>query len=148
MTTINIDAYLSDYEKTKIAETVWREHCEKKLKKDFERLISNATLDQTRLLVAEQMGSNYDSIIADKVVERINGLTSYSVFAPKDFWEKESAGGFEALKKAVSDNRSLIEQRVKVIISEVEEYKLRDMIRDELSEIMLKIFTDKKEQLL
>lgn len=142
---INIDDYISDQEKKDIAISAFRSACDRVSAENFERIISNAGYH----LVEKEVDAAFDGKMRQKVreksIEVINGLTTYSVFRPKDVWHNEQSKGWEALQSAIEDNQEAIRERVGQLVQEIDAEDIRQLLEDRLvGEIMSKLKGEQK----
>lgn len=142
---INIDDYISDQEKKYIAMSAFRSACERVSEENFERIIANAGYH----LVEKEVDAAFDGKMRQKVreksIEVINGLSTYSVFRPKDVWHNEQSKGWEALQSAIEDNQEAIRERVGKLVQEIDAEDIRQLLEDRLvGEIMSKLKGEQK----
>ena len=136
MQTIEIMDYLSESEMKDIAAQVFKERCQDKFNKDHERIISNTGYEIVVKLIKEHYPENLEDLISKKAIDVIDGMSSHTLFAPKNAWDRETTGGFEALQKAVRDNDDLIQEKA---VKMIEEYKsfdtesyIESLVKDEI----------------
>mgnify|MGYP003670589213 FL=1 len=136
MNTIEVMDYLSESEMKDIAAQVFKERCQDKFNKDHERIISNVGYEIVVKIIKEHYPENLEELVAKKAVEVINGMSSHTLFSPKNAWDRETTGGFEALRKAVKDNDDLIQEKA---VKMIEEYKsfdtesyIESLVKDEI----------------
>jgi hypothetical protein len=136
---IDISEYLSQSEMKLIAETEWRRMCGAKFLSDSERIFSNAAYASVQKMVDEQMGGKLEEIIRDKVIVILNKMSDFNVFKKADAWDRDESKGWTYLQQAVEDNKHLINDRVRRIISSVDE----GYIRGKLEDLMYQVIEDR-----
>ena len=116
---INVSDYLDEERITELCEAQVSRAAKEYLNRemDLTRILSNAAYMTTSQIVNEHLGENADEIIAQKVVEIIDKLSSYTVFRPAEYGNIATLA-WQYMDKAVEENKSLIEQRVKNVIAE------------------------------
>tara|TARA_R110000744_G_scaffold216325_10_gene335154 strand:+ start:419 stop:856 length:438 start_codon:yes stop_codon:yes gene_type:complete len=137
MKSIEIADYVSESEMKSIAQQVFKERCIDSFKKDHDRIISNAGYAVIVKIIKENYPEGLEELVAKKAIDVINDLSSLTLFGPKNAWDRETTGGFEALQKAIKDNSSLINDKAISIISEFrcndsEEY-IAEILRETIS---------------
>jgi len=129
---IDINQYLSEEDKRRIAEEEYRNAMRSWVVVDKERILSNAAYTVVQKLVDEQFGEDMNKILVDKTVEIIKNLSSHSVFKRKDAWDKDESKGYKYLQEAVDNNKDLIEAKVAEIIESLDasqfHYKLEELM--------------------
>lgn len=133
--------YISDDRKAEIAEEVFRQELLSYLgtSRDVERVLGNLSYTVVEKIINAKLleigEKTMMEIIEPKVIEIINGLTSYSVFKKRDTYLREPISvGQELLDKAVADNAELIQSRVQELISQVDLDEIRDALWSEMVE--------------
>jgi len=132
---IDFGCYLSEDERKQIVADTFRQMCADTFKKDSERIFSNAAYQVVFKIVDDQFEGNVSNIIADKAVLLINDLSPYSVFRSNDYWNKQSPA-HEALNEAIKENKQAVIDRVAQIITEFDDYQLRETILDTANEFI------------
>lgn len=136
---INVEDYI---DKDQIREMIILE-IEGIIKKDAERLLSNAAYHVVWEAVDKALDNSAKELIKEKTIEIIKGITSYSVFRRKDYFEKEDSEAFKILRSSVIENSDLIKQKTKEAIELADFTKyLKDEydIRETIGESVIDIF--------
>lgn len=136
---VNLDDYLSEYEKKSIAKQAFYDKCANKYMNDHERLFSNAAYGVVAELVNKEMDNDVSTIIRDKAISIIKDMSSYSIFKAPDAWEREASKGFTILQKALDESAHLIQARVEAIIGDLESTH----ITERLNELMYEVVRDR-----
>lgn len=136
---VNLDDYLSEYEKKSIAKQAFYDKCANKYMNDHERLFSNAAYRVVAELVNKEMDNDVSTIIKDKAISIINDMTGYSIFKAPDAWDREASKGFTILQKALDESANLIQARVEAIIGGLESA----YITERLNELMYEVVRDR-----
>ncbi len=136
---VNLDEYLSEYEKKSIAKQAFYDKCANKYMNDHERLFSNAAYGVVAELVNKEMDNDVSTIIRDKAISIIKDMSSYSIFKSPDAWEREASKGFTILQKALDESAHLIQSRVEAIIGDLESA----YITERLNELMYEVVRDR-----
>jgi len=119
VTDIDIDKYLSEEDKKRIAEEVWRERLHTKFSQDNERIISNAAYDIVREM-CESIVPNFNELLTEKVKGAISKLSTCEVFRAPDAWDRKATVGWTMMNEIVLAKRQRLENRVEKIIDELE----------------------------
>ena len=136
---------LTEQEMQEVAKQAFYDHCRTFLasqtrgagdKTQAERIIENIGHEVAVSLVQEQMGEDMGKLIADKAVDVINGLSSFTVFRKPDAWDRESSKGWDYLQKAMDDNKNLIDERVKNIFANCDQSEVTSYLQDVTAEII------------
>lgn len=129
---INIDDYISEEEKKRIAEEEYRSVIRNYVNVDKERILTNCAYRVVQKLVDEAFNEDLNQILVDKTVAIIHDLSAYSLFKRKDAWDKDESKGYKYLEQAVDKHKDLIENRVVEIIQTMNgenfHYKLEELM--------------------
>ena len=129
---INIDDYISEEEKKRIAEEEYRSVIRNYVNVDKERILTNCAYRVVQKLVDEAFNEDLNQILVGKVEKIINDLSAYSVFKRKDAWDKDESKGYKYLEQAVDKHKDLVEDRVVEIINNLDpsdfHYKLEQLM--------------------
>lgn len=131
---IKFEDYLSDEERKEIVRNVF----EKKVYETLNRssadvIISNAGYEVIFKAVDELIGESATKLIEKKVVQIIGDMSSYCVFRDDSYGGKKSKAHI-LMENAVEDNKSLINCRVKAVISGMTDENFKYEIEDYLNE--------------
>tara|TARA_R110000851_G_scaffold331603_1_gene505982 strand:+ start:1364 stop:1801 length:438 start_codon:yes stop_codon:yes gene_type:complete len=144
MKSIEIADYVSESEMKAIAQQVFKERCIESFKKDHDRIISNSGYAVIVKIVKENYPEGLEELVAKKAIDVIDNLSSLTLFGPRNAWDRETTGGFEALQKAIKDNSSLINDKAISIINEFKSYDCEEHVAEILREtISDRLFGDK-----
>lgn len=137
---VNLDDYLSEYEKKSIAKQAFYDKCANKYMNDHERLFTNAAYSVVAEMVNKEMDNDVSTIIKNKAISIIQDMSSYSIFKAPDAWERgEASKGFTILQKALDESAHLIQSRVEAIIGDLESA----YITERLNELMCEVVRDR-----
>lgn len=129
---INIDDYISEEERKRIAEEEYRSVIRNYVNVDKERILTNCAYRVVQKLVDEAFNEDLNQILVGKVEKIINDLSAYSVFKRKDAWDKDESKGYKYLEQAVDKHKDLVEDRVVEIINNLDpsdfHYKLEQLM--------------------
>ena len=129
---INIDDYISEEERKRIAEEEYRSVIRNYVNVDKERILTNYAYRVVQKLVDEAFNEDLNQILVGKVEKIINDLSAYSVFKRKDAWDKDESKGYKYLEQAVDKHKDLVEDRVVEIINNLDpsdfHYKLEQLM--------------------
>lgn len=128
---IDFEHYLSEYERKEIVASVFREKCVETLKKDGQRVISNASYEIVTKMVEEIFDGKLKELLVEKTKHIINELTSYTVFKRKDAWESDDSVGWQLLQEIMRESRPAMQARISEIITTLNEEDMRQALRDE-----------------
>lgn len=131
---IDIDKYLTEDDRKRIAEEMYREALAVKIYTDRERIISNVAY-HTVSQMCDDIIPNFRELIVEKVKGVVTGLTVSTVFDKPDHWGKGNKA-HAMLEEIVASKRERIENRVDKIIDEMNpsitdldiDYEIRQMI--------------------
>ena len=147
MNTIEVQDYLTESEMKDIATQVFRETCQDKYRKDHERIISNSAYEVVVKIIKEHYPENLESLVAKKTIDVINDLSPTVLFGAKNAWDRETTGGFEALKLAIKNNQELINLKAIDIINNYESLDSEEYVMEILrEEIASKLFNNKEHK--
>ena len=127
--TINIADYVSNERITELCEELIKEAVNHHLKDEgnMKRILSNAAYGTATRLVSEKLGEDADMLIAAEAVKVIGELSNFTVFRPSSYGE-EASRGWTFLQQAITDNRHLIDERVKVLIGEFGKEAVKEVL--------------------
>lgn len=129
---IDISQYLSEEDKKRIAEEEYRSVIRSVVAVDKERILSNAAYTVVQKMIDEQFGEDMNTILVDKTIAIIQGMSDFNVFKRKDAWDKDESKGYKYLQDAVESNKGLIEDKVAEIIQSLDasdfHYKLEELM--------------------
>lgn len=131
---INIDQYLTEEDRARIAEEMYREVLAAKIRDDSERIISNVAY-QTVSRMCDDVIPDFHELVVEKVKGVVTKLTASTVFDKPDHWGKGNKA-HAMLEEIVAIKRERIEHRVEKIIDEMNpsitdldiDYEIRQMI--------------------
>lgn len=134
---VNIDDYLSDSDKKQIATEAFREACQARAHKDFERILSNSAYALVGAEVDKALDGSMVDTIKSKAIEVINSLSSHTVFSPPNAWDREASQGWKHLQLAVNNSSDQIKARVAEVIAEYNSSDLRGLLEDRLVDAII-----------
>lgn len=121
---INFEDYLSEEERKEIARHAFKESLNLHLKENHSNIIFNYYYPMVIEMINESFNGELEKLICEKIKISIEGMNFYNVFSAYD---KENKA-LDFFHKAINDNAHIIEERVKVIFLEIEEFNLRRLI--------------------
>lgn len=126
---LRVEDYLSEEEMKKIAEEEFR-MCVSRIfskEKDIERVISNASFGVIWSSVDELFGSDSKKLLAERVKNQIENLSTFGIFKKPDVWDAEPNNTYTYLQEVLMDNKP----RIKEIVEEgIEPATLRILKED------------------
>ena len=131
---INIDHYLTEEDRARIAEEMYRDALATKIRDDSERIISNVAY-HTVSRMCDDIIPNFNELIVEKVQQVVADLSARTVFDKPDHWGKGNKA-HAMLEEIVASKRERVENRVEKIIDEMNpsitdldiDYEIRQMI--------------------
>ena len=133
---IDVDDYLSEEDKKRMVVDAYSYAINRRVESDFERILNNTAYNLVRSMVDDALGKDSKEIIKEKVIEVINKLSSHTVFNGPDAWDKTTSKGYDLLQESVKESAPLIESKVKSVIEELSDYKIRVLIKDVVGEMI------------
>lgn len=130
--TIDIDDYLSEAEKAEIAREAFRQACTSKSAQDFERILENSAYELVQREVDAAFDGKMAQTVKSKAIEVIKSLGVFTVFKPRNAWDRDESKGWTHLQAALDEHKGLISDRVADIIREMPEERIRDLLTDHL----------------
>lgn len=104
---------------------------------NYERIISNAVYYFLEDEVNKIVKGDIRTIIEENVRKTLsNKDLSFSIFRAKGTFDSEDSEGLTILRKAVRDNQSLIEEKVKDKINEISMTEIRESLMECLMNIV------------
>lgn len=133
---INIDDYISEEEKKNIVINAYENAVYEILRRtDKDQLLANVGYEVVFKAVNEMLGEDSIQIISEKVKKILSEFTSFEVFRDGTYGGKPSKG-YLLLEEVVTENKELINNRVKNLITGMSDedfkYKIQDMLNDEI----------------
>lgn len=133
---INIDDYISEEEKKNIVINAYENAVYETLRRtDKYQLLANVGYDVVFKAVNEMLGEDSIQIISERVKKILSEFTSFEVFRDGTYGGKPSKG-YLLLEEVVTENKELINSRVKNLITGMSDedfkYKIQDMLNDEI----------------
>jgi hypothetical protein len=117
--TINIDDYLSEEEKHRIAKEVFTEQCRKRSADDFERIITNSAYHVVWDSMDEFCDKSVMAKLRNKVRSIIDDLTAFNIFRQPDAWHGRENTPYAVLLESVRENTPLLNEKVKAAMSKL-----------------------------
>lgn len=138
---IDFKSYLSEEEIKNIYIEELRYKIHEELKySNVSTVLSNLSYEIVFKKVCDILKTNEDSVIetiAEKVVDIINDLSSYSVFRRKDeYGNNQDSLAQKYLIEAVENNKVLIEDRVKELMIDFNLSYFKDDLQEKISEVI------------
>ena len=136
---INITDYISEDDMKRIATEEFRNQIRKQSRGSLERVINNAAYAVVWEAVDECMDGEAVSILKSKVLNIIDDLTSFNVFATPNAWERKENMAHNLLVNAVRDNYSPLEQRVVVQMDTLSKTQIAKIASEIMKEKLSKV---------
>lgn len=133
----DIDDYLTESDRKRIAEEVYRDALYAKIRDDKERIISNAAY-QTVSKMCGELIPDFEQLIVEKVKGVITKLSAGTVFDKPNAWGGEGNAAWHLLNKLVMEKQDRIENRVNKIIDELSVQDCSIDIEYEVRQLLLK----------
>lgn len=149
---ININDYLSEEDKIKIAEEVFKETIRngiiEELKSDnkrqmanYERVIGNAVHHYLQDEIDAIVGTDTKALISKRVIETVEKLDyNYSLFRPKSYWEAEDSPAQAVVKDTIKEltpqMKEVLSKKMMENIEGLEVEQMLDVIREIFYEII------------
>jgi len=136
--TIDVSDYLDETEMREIAREQFKYAVRERISRsnDVDDVIANIAHRTVWEAVDDAMGEDARALIAAKMPDVIRDLSTYTVFRDEEtgVFRHEKSVGQRILDDVVSENRTLIERRVREIIGEISRYQLMEEIRETIDE--------------
>ncbi len=139
--TINIDDYLGDEEKRHIARDEFRAACGRVSASSFERILSNAAYELVRKEVDAAFDGSMVETVRANAIKIVNDLSSYTVFAKPNAWDREASKGWTYLQEAIEAAKPVMAQRVLAIIAEMDGDDLRGRLDGLIGDVIVSKLT-------
>ena len=136
---INLTDYISEDEMKRIATEEFRNQIRKQSRQSLERVINNAAYAVVWEAVDECMDGEAISFLKSKVLDIINDMTSFNVFATPNAWDRKENMAHNLLVKAVRDNHSLLEQKVVVQMDTLSKTQIAKIASEIMKEKLSKV---------
>lgn len=139
---IKFEDYLSNDEIHRIVVEEFRDKIKESIRRNgVSRFIANLSYQNVFELINDE-APNFENEIKEKTKEVIENLSSFSVFRKKDLVDNEDSLAQKYLEESVTNNREIIENRVKDILSELSKediaYEINDVIENKISNLFNK----------
>lgn len=134
---INIDKYLSESDRARIAEEVYRDALYAKIRDDKERIISNAAY-QAVSKMCEELIPDFNELLVQNIKKVITQLSARTVFEAPNGWGSKGNGAWHMLGQITTEKRERIENRVNKIIDELSVQDCSIDIEWEVRQLLLK----------
>ena len=104
---------------------------------DYERVISNAVFYFLESEIDALMGADAKSLIEQKIKDLLNKSDlQFSIFRTKSPWDEKGGVGTEFIKEAVTENKHLIQNKVKAEIEAINFSDLKEDIKTYILEVI------------
>lgn len=134
---IDIDKYLTESDKARIAEEMYREALAAKIRDDKERIISNVAY-QTVSKMCEDIIPDFHELIVEKVKGVVTELSASTVFDKPNGWGGKGNRAWHMLDEIATSKRERIENKVNKIIDEMSVQDCSIDIEWEVRQLLLK----------
>ena len=99
---------------------------------DIERFLTNSSYHFVWDAVNELCPDNMFDILTETIPKIVKNLSSFSVFSPRNAWDKEESRGWTILQKVLSESEPMIRERVYELIREINLYMIQDIITEQI----------------
>ena len=139
-----VEDYLTELDKKRIAESVFRDQLESILKdeNDLHRFMSNHGYRIVYQMVDEQLDDGIAETLKKKVTEIISGMTFFNVFKKPDAWDRDNNSAYHILRESVLSQKDEIDKVVSETISKSPKSALRNIVNDGIKEWVIKKLTN------
>lgn len=134
---IDIDKYLTESDKARIAEEMYREALAAKIRDDKERIISNAAY-QAVSKMCDELIPDFKELLVQNIKKVITQLSARTVFEAPDHWGSKGNLAWRMLSELIVDKRERIENKVNKIIDEMSVQDCSINIEWEVRQLLLK----------
>ena len=128
--TIQVEDYLTEEEKRQIAIEVFTEQCRKRTAEDFERIITNSAYHAVWAAVDEFLDGNATDMLREKVVNVINDLSFFAVFAKPNAWDRVENQAYGVLMDSVRQNKQALDAAIEFGINNLTRKQKADLAMD------------------
>lgn len=128
---MNWEDYLTEEDKKEIAKDVFRKEVQKEMRDNgsLSTFINNVGYKMIFNMVDDQMDIDSKQLVTDKVKELLSkDMTTFMVFKTSDNYGQRKSVAQQILEDTVNENKNLIQQRVKDVLTNMEERKVFDLI--------------------
>ena len=135
---INIHDYLTEEEIKDECRAAVRQdvHNQLRTESDIQRFLTNSSYHFVWEAVDELCPEDMREIIAAKIPEIVSDLSSFSVFRPKNAWDRDESKGWTILQSVLSESKPLIEKRVCELVQKIDISDIRDFVYEEFENII------------
>lgn len=115
---INIDNYLSEYDKKEIAISEYRNAIRSQISSeaDLQRILSNAGFHSVYKIVDECFDVDSKKIIKEKIDQILKNTSYYHLFQKPDVWSRETNTAYQYLQDCINENRPAIKSKVEELL--------------------------------
>ena len=132
-----IDDYLTEEDRKRIAEEVYRDALYAKIRDDKERIISNAAYQAVSKMCDEAI-PDFHELLLQNIKKVITQLSARTVFEAPDHWGSKGNAAWHLLSQITTEKRERIENRVNKIIDELSVKDCSIDIEWEVRQLLLK----------
>lgn len=133
----DIDDYLTESDRKRIAEEVYRDALYAKIRDDKERIISNAAYQAVSKMCGEAI-PDFQDLLIQNIKKVITQLSARTVFEAPDHWGSKGNTAWHMLSQITTEKRERIENRVNKIIDELSVQDCSIDIEWEVRQLLLK----------
>ena len=143
---IDVKDYLSESEIKEIVQQELRIKVRQQFDlNNIERIFTNSAYHIVWEEVNKSIDYDVTEFIKNKVIEIINGMTSFSVFRRKGDYDDKNSIAQEYLNQYVEENKNIINDRVIEIMQGLDSEKLNDQLYDLIYQVVEDRIIGKKE---
>lgn len=138
---INIKDYVSEEEIKDIIKDEIRKivRCNMNTEAELSRIITNISYNELWKQIELEV-PNCETLLKQKTIERIRGLSSYDIFRRKDFYGTEDSLATKLIDECVKENKNIINDKIKNIFNELSNSDLKYDIQCILEEYIENLF--------
>ena len=134
---INIDDYLTEEDRKRIAEEMYRNALSAKIRDDKERIISNAAYE-TVSKMCDELIPDFKELLVQNVKKVITQLSARTVFEAPDHWGSKGNTAWRMLSELTVAKRKRLDNKITKIIDEMSVSDVSIDIEYEVKQMLLK----------
>ena len=126
---MDFEKYLSDTELKDIASEEWRSMCRSYFSEEKATKISNVAYHHVQDAIDEALDGRADELIAEKAIDVINGMSSYTVFHKPDVYDNKPSESWKLLQKIIKDNEGILQEVIRHHIHNLSKHDALEIIK-------------------
>lgn len=117
---IEINDYLSEDEIKYILTKAVEDKCKSYLEGNFERMVNNAAYHVIWKSVDVVIDGTFKEQLEQCVQKQMSNFSEFNLFQKPDAWSRETNSAYKLLMQSVENNKHLIDERVKEVVSNLQ----------------------------